>query len=52
LTVTVNRAVPVFELLSVASHRTVVLPIGKRLPDFGAHAADTVPSRSSRAVTS
>jgi hypothetical protein len=51
LTVTVNRAVPEFALLSVASQRTVVLPIGKRLPDFGAHAAGTVPSPSSRAVT-
>jgi DNA-binding CsgD family transcriptional regulator len=41
-----NRAVAVFPLRSVAVQVTAVLPILKRLPDLGAHAGATGPSRS------
>jgi hypothetical protein len=50
-TVTVNRAVVVFALVSPAEQRTVVRPIRKRLPDFGAHTAETGPSTASVALT-
>jgi hypothetical protein len=49
--VTVNAAMAVLALESVASQRTVVLPTFKRLPDLGWHATGTEPSTSSVAVT-
>ena len=48
---TVNRAVAVFPLLSVAEQVTFVRPILKRLPEAGRHETATGPSTSSVAVT-
>ena len=51
LTVTVNDALAVFALESVAAHVTRVLPSGKRLQDLELHPAGTTTSVSSWAVT-
>jgi hypothetical protein len=49
--VTLNEAVPVLALLSVAEQVTRVRPSGNRLPDLGAQVAGTGPSTASMAVT-
>ena len=51
LTVTVNVAVAVLPLASVAAQPTVVLPSLKRLPDLGQHETGRSPPSSSVAVT-
>jgi len=49
--VTLNDALRVLALESVAEQRTTVLPIRNRLPDGGAQVARTRPSTASLAVT-
>ena len=49
--VTLNDAVPLLALESVAEHLTAVRPIGSRLPDFGTQVTGTWPSLASLAVT-
>jgi hypothetical protein len=49
-TVTVNDAVPVLLCRSVAEHVTVVVPIGKTLPEVGLHVVGRVPSNRSSAL--
>ena len=49
--VTLNAAVPLLALESVAEHLTAVRPIGSRLPDFGTQVTGTWPSLASLAVT-
>jgi hypothetical protein len=51
LTVTRNRVLPVFALVSDAEHVTSVRPILNRLPDLGVHDTGTSPSTASWAVT-
>jgi hypothetical protein len=50
-TVTLNTAVPVLPLVSVAEHLTVVRPFAKRLPDRGTQDTGTWPSLASLAAT-
>jgi hypothetical protein len=49
-TVTVNDAEPVFPVVSVAEHVTVVVPSGNVLPEAGAQVAGKGPSTASTAV--
>ena len=48
---TINLAVAVLALESVAEHLTTVRPIGNRLPDRGTQVTGTWPSTESLAVT-
>ena len=48
---TVNFAVRVLPLVSLAAQVTSVRPIAKRVPDRGPHDAATAPSAASRTVT-
>lgn len=51
LAVTINVAVDVLALESVAEHLTTVRPIRNRLPDRGTQVTGTWPSTASLAVT-
>jgi hypothetical protein len=51
LTVTVNDALAVLALESVAEHLTTVRPIGNRPPDRGTQVTGTLPSAASLAAT-
>jgi hypothetical protein len=51
LTVTLNEAVAVLALESMAEHVTRVRPSGNRLPDRGSQVTGTGPSTASLAVT-